>query len=420
MAEEARIVNGVSGEGKFVGNAPLTTQITREQSPELLLNEIDQRVTKIRPMSTPIDQISRYAGARKSKSMIVDYYSVDTKPTKATTTAEIVGGSKATEKLTIDTKNLFDVGDTIMVQGVRGYVNGQDTESSEDLVLYVQSVDDAGDPTVQAINGKGSGNFVPAIASGSKLIRMGRASTELDVQTAQFEALPTKAQNYCQIFKMQVEQSTYQRMADKEVQWNFSDQEEIAVADMRLAMEKSFLFGSKRVIRDSKKKSDVYLTGGIWWMAGKEYEYDTSLDWTVKDITDLMQATFTGNSGNKRKILIAGSNLINKLNKLDYQKMVNANDDFVKWGIDFNTLRSKYGRLEVLHDEVFDDCGMADYGFILDPEYLTKWSHVSFDRQTLDLKTAGIRNTDAVVLTEASCLTLRYPACHLRIVPKGE
>lgn len=176
MAEEARIVNGVSGEGKFVGNAPLTTQITREQSPDLLLNEIDQRVTKIRPMSTPIDQISRYAGARNSKSMIVDYYSVDTKPTKATTTAEIVGGSNATEKLTIDTKNLFDVGDTIMVQGVKGYVNGQDTESSEDLVLYVQSVDDAGDPTVQAINGKGSGNLVPAIASGSKLIRMGRAS----------------------------------------------------------------------------------------------------------------------------------------------------------------------------------------------------------------------------------------------------
>lgn len=289
MAEEARIVNGVSGEGKFVGNAPLTTQITRDQSPDLLLNEIDQRVTKIRPMSTPIDQISRYAGARKSKSMIVDYYSVDTKPNQATTTAEIVGGRKRRRSSTMIPKTFFDVGDTIMVQGVKGYVNGQDTESSEDLVLYVQSVDDAGDPTVQAINGKGSGNFVPAIASGSKLIRMGRASTELDVQTAQFEALPTKAQNYCQIFKMQVEQSTYQRMADKEVQWNFSDQEEIAVADMRLAMEKSFLFGSKRVIRDSKKKSDVYLTGGIWWMAGKEYEYDTSLDWTVKDITDLMQ-----------------------------------------------------------------------------------------------------------------------------------
>ena len=89
MADDAKIVNGVSGTGKMVGGAPLTTQITREQSPDLLMNEVDQRVTKIRPMSTPIDQISRYAGARKSGSMKVDYYSVDTKPTKAKTTKTV-------------------------------------------------------------------------------------------------------------------------------------------------------------------------------------------------------------------------------------------------------------------------------------------------------------------------------------------
>ncbi len=419
MADDAKIVNGVSGTGKMVGGAPLTTQITREQSPDLLMNEVDQRVTKIRPMSTPIDQISRYAGARKAGSMKVDYYSVDTKPTKAKTTKAVTGGANATEKLEIDTKNLFDVGDTIMVSGVKGYKIGTENVATEDLVLYVQSVDDAGDPTVQAVNGKGSGNLVPAIASGSLLIRMGRASTELDVQTSQFEALPTKEQNYCQIFKMQVEQSTYQRIADKEVQWNFSDQEEIAVADMRLAMEKSFLFGTKNILRDPRKKSDVFFTGGIWWQAGKEFEYDTSKDMDVKTLTDLMQATFTGNSGNKRKVLIAGSDLINKLNTLDYQKVIKANDTVTKWGIDFTTLLSKFGTLYVLHSEVFDDAGMSEYGFIFDPEYLTKWSHVSFDRQTLDLKTAGIRNTDAVVLTEASCLTLRYPGCHMRIVPKA-
>ena len=28
-----------------------------------------------------------------------------------------------------------------------------------------------------------------------------------------------------------------------------------------------------------------------------------------------------------------------------------------------------------------------------------------------------VRNTDALVLTEASCLTLRYPAAHMRIEP---
>ena len=51
-------------------------------------------------------------------------------------------------------------------------------------------------------------------------------------------ALPQKDSNHCQIFKMQVEQSTLAKIAEKEVGWNFSDQEEAAIIDMRLGMEK--------------------------------------------------------------------------------------------------------------------------------------------------------------------------------------
>lgn len=35
----------------------LTTALTNETSPELLRNEIDSRIVKIRPSSTPLDQI---------------------------------------------------------------------------------------------------------------------------------------------------------------------------------------------------------------------------------------------------------------------------------------------------------------------------------------------------------------------------
>ena len=65
-------------EGKHVVDGPLTTDLSREGSPDLLLNEIDQQIVKIRPMSTPIDQISRYAGSKHAGSMTIDYYSVET------------------------------------------------------------------------------------------------------------------------------------------------------------------------------------------------------------------------------------------------------------------------------------------------------------------------------------------------------
>lgn len=422
-------VAGVAGVGEHVTGAPLTTEITREKSPELLMTDIDKRITKIRPMSTPIDQIMRYAESRKSESMIVEYYSVDTKPTKASVTTKYTEPSSSftttAQRATIDTDNndIFDVSDTILVKGVKGYESDGTTGSKADLVLYVTKKADDGKLIVYALNGKKLGdieNCVPTIESGSVLIRMGRAASELDIQTAQFESLPNKTQNYCQVFKMQVEQSTFQKMTKKEVEWNFSDLEESGIFDMRLAMEKSWMFGVKSKIYSAEKKQEVMTTGGIWWQAGKEYEYDTKTDLTQNDLINIMKEAFTGNAGNKRKILIGGSNFIERINQLEVKKVVQANDDFVKWGIDFSEARSKFGKLYILLSEVFDDCGMSDYGFILDPEYLMKKVFLPFDRNELDLKTAGIRNTDAVVLTEAACACLRYPGAHMRIVPKSE
>lgn len=423
----AAVIPTVGG-GKIISGEPLTRDLTLRESDGLIKNEIDDRITKIRPMSTPIDQLSRWAGARKASSMVVDYYSVDIKPTKATmskayTEPESGSATSAAQKVTIDTSNndIFEVSETIMVQGVKGYESDGTIRSKSDLVLYITSKEENGTLNVYAINGKKIGsieNCVPSIPASTTLIRMGRAATELDVQTAQFEALPVKEQNNCQIFKIQVEQSTFQKIAAKEVQWDFSDSEEAAIYDMRLGMEKTFMFGVKRTLYDSRKKENVSLTGGIWWQAGKEYEFDPSKELTQDDLIDIMKEAFTGNGGNKRKVLIGGSDFIGRINKLEVTKVIAADDEYVKWGIDFSEIRSKFGKFYVLYSEVFDDCGMSDYGFVFDPEFVTRWAHVPFGHQKLDLKSAGIRNTDAVVMTEASCLTLRYPAAHMRIVPK--
>ena len=53
--------------------------------------------------------------------------------------------------------------------------------------------------------------------------------------------------------------------------------------------------------------------------------------------------------------------------------------------------------------------------FALDPEYLTKRTHINWTRNVLDLKKAGIRNTKAVVLQEVSCIYLRYAKAHARM-----
>ena len=416
------LIGGVSG-GRHVVDGPLTTDLTREGSPDLLLNEIDQQIVKIRPMATPLDQISRYAGSKRAGSMIVDYYNVDTKPTTAVTTddydeggAQQSGTDTPTAVIQTDNNEIFDKSDTILVQGVRGFEPGGTVLSKDELVLYV--VDrDANGLTVMAVNGKKVGNVegcVPSIDAGTTFMRMGRAASELDVMSPQFEALPTKSTQHCQIFKMQVEQSMLQRLANKEVGWTMSDQEEAAIYDMRLGMEKSFLFGVKGKLWDQTKKEYILLTGGIWHQAGKVFKYDgTTL--TPAQVVEMMRQAFTGNAGSKRKILIGGSKLIGLLSTLDYTRVITARERVSKWGIDFSELHTKFGTLYVLLSEIFDECGMEKYGLIIDPEYLQKYSHIPFSTEALNLKASGMRNTDALVMSEASCLVLRYPKAHMRI-----
>lgn len=419
---QTQIINGTES-GRHIIDGPLTIEKSSEAAPGLLRNSIDRRITKIRPMSTPIDQLSRLAGSRMANSMTVEYYSVDNRPISATVAETVVAGegTRKTEGVythIIKTSDdlFFEPSETILIPSVE--VFGPKGEAATPLVLYVvgRTVAGAGIEVMVVNNYKSDGSPVqiPTIPKGSEIIRMGRAATELDVQTPQFQALPQKASNNCQIFKMQVEESTLHKMAGKEVPWSFSDQEEAAIIDMRLGMEKNFLFGSRAVVYDPVKNENVYLTGGIWSQAGKSVditfeEFDESM------LISICKQAFTGSNGSKQKILIAGTDFIERLSKLQLSRVVFASNPIVKWGLQFRMITSNFGDLYVIHSEIFDQCGHSNDAMVIDPDCMTKYVHIPFHAEKLDLRRSGTRNTSAVVLTEASCVVLRFPNAHMRI-----
>lgn len=159
----------------------------------------------------------------------------------------------------------------------------------------------------------------------------------------------------------------------------------------------------------------MLLTGGIWDQTDRQVTY-TKGTISKDKLVELTREAFTQNAGSTRKLLIGGTMLIDALNRMDLTRIATANDRMTKWGIDFTEIGTKFGTLYVLASEVFDECGHAYDGMIIDPEYITKYCHVPFRTEKLDLRRSGVRNTDAIVITEASCLVLRYPQAHLRIV----
>jgi len=328
---------------------------------------------------------------------------------------------------------MFTLDDTIRVVGVKaqfdykGVAYDANDENTPDLVLCVCGRNDSTSmPTVYAVNGlKDSNNqtiYVPAIPSGTTLVRMGKACGELDVQTGRFNNIPMPEIQYCQNFMIQVEQSTFDKIAEKEVDWSFSDIEEDGIYDMRLCQENTYLFGDKHVINHTSKDGmSTWFTGGIWWMAGKDIEvgeYDVTKGCAVisdDNLVDITKDLFVGTGiGNKRKILLCGSDMLAAFSKIDSDKF-RLKDTVEVWNLKFKSWDTDFGEVLTIHHELFDVNGMSDCGFALDPEYLSKKTHLSWSRNILDLKKAGVRNTEAVVLQEVACLYLRYAKAHARM-----
>ena len=398
---------------------------------EMYQKDIDERITRIRPMATPIDQISRFANAQRAKSFEVKYYSVGTRPVKTKLTAAVTASSNVSTAIQVADPDMFTLDDTIRVVGVKALFNYKGTAynahaaSTPDLVLCVCGKTSSGQPIVYAVNGSmvsGQPIGLPAIGINTTLIRMGKSCGELDVQTGRFNNIPTSELQYCQNFMAQIEQSTLDKIAAKEVNWGFSDLEEDSIYDMRLAMENSFLFGDMNVINHSVKDGmSQWFTKGIWWQAGKDIEvgaYDSTKQATVitdNDLVDISKDLFVGTGiGNKRKVLLCGSDFLAALSKIDSDKF-RLKDTVEIWNLKFKSWETDFGEILAMHDELFDLNGMADCAFALDPEFLTKKTYLSWSRNILDLKKAGVRNTDAVVIQEISCLYLRYRKAHARL-----
>lgn len=391
----------------------VTTDVVNQVSPELLRSEIDSRIVKIRPMATPIDQISRHANTRRAGNMEVEYYAVDSKPFEATLQADIVAkteddrSNKIKMALAVgDNTKMFAVSETVLLANV---VNS----AGRPVTGYISEKTDTVLKGYFTCTNKDGFSSIPEISKGTKVVRMGRAAGELDIQTEQFQALPRKDSNFCQIFKTQIEQSTLVTLSNKEVGWTLSDQEEAAIIDMRQCMERNFLFGNKMRL-DFDDEDTVLLTGGIWNQAGKDMSYMVG-ELDDEKMVSICREAFTGSNGSSRKLLIGGSGFIEAMHRLGAVRTLSAADKVTRWGLDFTTYVSKFGTLYVLMSETFDQCGHANDAMIIDPEYLTKYSHIPFKTEKLNLRASGVRNTDAIVITEASCLVLRYPDAHMRI-----
>lgn len=397
----------------------LTSQEVRAITPDLIEDPVDQNIVKIRPYANPIDTILRYAGAEQINNLEFGWYSIGTRPVWDKTTAAAVMVPAANKKnvygtVAVSDASLFDVTDTVNVAISGGelqlYIFKKDSTNglyftvAEDQMV-AGTGDDAGKYTIPAFGGSG--------ASAATLYIMGRAAAEKDVTSPSLSVLPEKKTGYCQIFMMEIEQNTYEKIADKEVKFDLSEVEENVLFEYRRRMEGTWLRGRQSKIYDPEKKTYVYQTAGLLSQITKTHTLYAGATDGNKEIVDLAKAVFKGNNGSKKRFAICGSDAMAMISKLNgVERKQDAVQTEVVFGITWSKMVTNFGQIDMVLHEQLDEYGLSDKMIIIDPEFLRMKRVQGFERNQVDGKAHLITNGDIVVFSEAAGLAVYNPDVH--------
>ncbi len=366
-------------------NPGAVSDTTRQASPDLIKDPVDRKIVKMAHSGIPIDQITRHSSSTQSNGMRYQFYSVDNKPISATIldradaddttadasamTARATAASARTGYFYVDNGAVFSVSDTLILFGEKGYGFEKDSISATSLnvplSLYVEAID-GNKITVSAINGKFDSSLqccgIPAITTGGTVKRLGKAIQEGVMQTAITEVYPTKQELFMQIFKCQVSESTIQQLSDKEVDWDYNDQSDMALFDMRRGIELSYIAGIKGYRFDRSTGRYTYTCAGIIQqiMESGNVIYFTS-DTLTEDtiVKTLVEPVFRGNAGSPTRYLFAGSDMVVNIASAakDFTKNINSTQILSRFGYDFKQLSFMGWNFNLYQHPLLDDLG---------------------------------------------------------------
>ena len=474
---------GVQGEnGRFDGGMASVTD-GQQKSPEQYETDLEKKILKLDPYNTVLLTLMGDAKTRSIKSQEFEFASVGPRIIRSTVKTQVSAGSSSVDRQVVEfnDKGFCMKDDTLRFVGVPGYdKNGNAT--SVDLMCIVVDKDGAGKVSVYAKNGPGraTNNFyLPQIPAGTTVIRMGKSCSETKAQTSRANAAPTTEIGCVQNFMLQIEQSTFDKMTDKRVPWDFDDIVDWNMRDYKITKELTYWFGVGGLDRhEANGYENNYTMQGIWWMAGRDLEighylldsdglltyedsdlYGTALKATSATKLDGSALTFSGLTTGQyyfitdsttptaalastiapAKVEIDGKDLVrfskaafignggsqtkyllagaNVVEAFDNIKgrQYENKDIVTENDLTIRNFKTSFGIIRLTYQKLFDICGMANAAFLLDKPYLRGVSFQSLNRTVLKLKETGQRNAHGVVLQEVNAVYLQYADCHARV-----
>ncbi len=291
--------------------------------------DIDQQLFSFNSDDTPLMNLMLRSKRVKVNSPEVDHYMIDEPKSSITTSAKVAGGqTQVVLPVRAGEENLPRQYTTLLVKGVDGYDrDGKTVTPGKSLMLYVVGHDAAsGCPIVRAVNGKKSSpddemSTVPLIPADTKLVLLANSLYETQKEVDPDLIVPQPTRVYLQKRGMNQVVSDYFESQRKRIPFAKAVVAEQAIANFKVRGNRTLWAGRAGKFQINVPRlgmQTVYSTEGLRWQFKRELQHTG--DWTVEEIIALAKVFFTGEDVPKTALLLAGKDLLARIQCVDFSR----------------------------------------------------------------------------------------------------
>lgn len=379
--------------------------------------DIDEELFRFNSDDTPLMNLMLRAKKVKVNSPEVEHYMID-EPVSVIYTTEDFDGGKTQQPLPVDAKdqNFLRPHTTLLVEGVDGFDENGKKTTGKYLMLFVTGHDTTtNNPVVRAVNGENQEaetgiSTIPFIPAGSKLVILANSLYETQKEVDPDLIVPQPTKIYLQKRGMNQVVSDYFDSQRKRIPFTKAIIAEQAIASFKVKGNRTLWAGRGGKMKINVPKMGmqyIFTTEGLRWQFKRELQHEGR--WTVEKLIALAKMFFTGEDVPKKALLLAGKNLLESLQCIDFSRhpeiQISGMTNSLGWSV--TNIHTVFGDIQLKREPTLDRLGWSNSGALIGEDRLVHYvyssEHSFSDRMESEEATrSGILIWDALALKGTS------------------
>lgn len=392
--ENLQPMPGTSGKNTQVPGQAATVSAAAEvtggiAAGNFIESDIDEELFRFNSDDTPLMNLMLKAKRVKVNSPEVEHYMIDEAKSQITVAADVEEQTQmqVTLPLLSQDQNLPRPYTTLLVKGVDGFnAAGNLRTPGKELMLFVVAQDPTtNNPVVRAVNGRKTQeedefSTIPRIPAGTKIVILANSLYETQKEVDPDLIVPQPTKVYLQKRGMNQVVSDYFESQRKRIPFSKAIIAEQAIANFKVRGNRTLWAGRAGKFKLNVPRMGlqyVYCTEGLRWQFKRELMHKGK--WTVEDVIALAKMFFTGEDVPKTALLLAGKNLLEQIQCIDFSKhpeiQISTKVNPVGWSVtNFHTV---FGDIEIKREPTLDRLGWSNSGALIGENRLVHYVYSS-------------------------------------------